>query len=113
MSTIWPILWDIVKVAIIPFCLWYFQKKMDERDRDLVRRDDRREREYAERKKQQDLKDKMIMRGLKTISDCQYEVVYQMQTGKHNGGLEQCLEDITNYRADVNEWIVDRASKNN
>lgn len=113
MSTIWPILWDIVKVAIIPFCLWYFQKKMDERDRDLVRRDDRREREYDERKKQQDLKDKMIMRGLKTISDCQYEVVYQMQTGKHNGGLEQCLEDITNYRADVNEWIVDRASKNN
>jgi len=113
MSTIWPILWDIVKVAIIPFCLWYFQKKMDERDRDLVRRDDRREREYDERKKQQDLKDKMIMRGLKTISDCQYEVVYQMQTGKHNGGLEQCLEDITNYRTDVNEWIVDRASKNN
>lgn len=113
MSTIWPILWDIVKAAIIPFCIWYFQKKMDERDRDMVRRDDRREREYDERKKQQDLKDKMIMRGLKTISDCQYEVVYQMQTGKHNGGLEQCLEDITNYRADVNEWIVDRASKNN
>lgn len=107
----WAVVWDVLKVVIVPLCLYLFQRQIDRRDQEIVRRDDKREQEYIERKKQQDLKDKMIMRGLKTISDCQYEVVYQMQTGKHNGGLEQCLKDITQYRDDVNDWIIDKASR--
>ena len=51
----------------------------------------------------------MIMRGLKTLTECQYEVVYQMQTGHHNGGLEECLNNITQYKHDVDQWFEDLA----
>ena len=106
------VIWDIVKFLIIPFCLYLFQREIKSHDDKIAKREEERERDYAERKRVQDEKDKMVMRGLRTISDSMYEVIYQMQTGHHNGGLEANLEDITKYKADVNEWIIDRASKN-
>ena len=96
---------DVLKFLIIPLCLWYFEWRMEKRD-------DKREREYSERKKEQDKKDEMILRGLKTLSDCDYELIYDLKNGEHNGGLDQCMDEISRYKAEVNDWILKRASLN-
>lgn len=100
-----PQIMDVLKFLIIPLCLWYFEWRMEKRD-------DKREREYSERKKEQDKKDEMILRGLKTLSDCDYELIYDLKNGEHNGGLDQCMDEISKYKAEVNDWILKRASWN-
>lgn len=105
MKILSPEILDLLKLLVIPLCLWYFEWK-------ISKRDDKREHEYKERKKEQDKKDEMIMRGLRTLSDCNYEVIYDMKNGKHNGGLDECMTEITKYRKDVNDWIINRASWN-
>lgn len=86
-----------------------FERSLDARDRKI----EREERDKDEKAKRAELlrlqETRMIMRGLKTLTECQYEVVYQMQTGQHNGGLEDCLKNITQYRQDVDQWIEDLA----
>ena len=96
---------EVLKLLIIPFCLWYFEWR-------LSKRDERREAEEERRKKEQDRKDEMVIRGLKTLSDCDYELIYDLKNGEHNGGLDQCMDEITRYRSEVNEWILKRASWN-
>ena len=100
-----PQIMDVLKFLIVPLCLWYFEWRMEKRD-------DKREREYSERKKEQDKKDEMILRGLKTLSDCDYELIYDLKNGEHNGGLDQCMEEIARYKTEVNDWILKRASWN-
>ena len=87
-----------------------FERSLDQRDRRREREEDLKDAEAKRIEAERRLETKMILRGLKTLSDCQYEVVYQMQNGYHNGGLEDCLQNITDYRRDVVEWITDRAS---
>ena len=100
-----PEIWDVLKLLVIPLSIWFFEWKFEKRD-------EKREREHIDRKREQDRKDEMIIRGLKTLSDCQYEVIYDMKNGEHNGGLDRCMEEVSRYRADVNEWITKRASWN-
>ena len=87
----------------------FFERSLDARDKKLEREEREKEAkaEQAEILRQQETR--MIMRGLKTLTECQYEVVYQMQTGTHNGGLEECLQNITQYRHDVDQWFEDLA----
>lgn len=99
-----PDVLDLLKLFIIPLCLWYFEWR-------LAKQNDKREREYSARKAEQDKSTKMILRGLKTLSDCQYEVIYDLKNGEHNGGLDQCMEEVSKYRAEVNDWIMEKASK--
>lgn len=104
MKELLPYAWDVFKLILIPLILWFFEKRSERRDKE---RDD----EAEVRTRDQKRKDEMILRGLKTLSDCQYEVVYKMQFGHHNGGLEECLENVKEYRAEVGEWIMDRATQ--
>ena len=86
-----------------------FERSLDQRDR-RMEREERQKDEQAKRVELMRLQEtRMIMRGLKTLTECQYEVVYQMQTGQHNGGLEDCLKNITQYRKDVDSWFEDLA----
>lgn len=102
-----------VATAIGGLLVWLvklaFERSLDARDRKI----EREERDKDEKAKRAELlrlqETRMIMRGLKTLTECQYEVVYQMQTGQHNGGLEDCLKNITQYRQDVDQWIEDLA----
>ena len=86
-----------------------FERSLDARDKKIEReemiKDAEAKRIEAERRQET----RMIMRGLRTLTECQYEVVYQMQTGHHNGGLDDCLKNITQYRKDVDQWFEDLA----
>lgn len=87
-----------------------FERSLDQRDKKREREDNLKDAEMKRIEADRRLETKMILKGLKTLSDCQYEVVYQMQNGHHNGGLEECLKDITAYRKEVGDYITDRAS---
>lgn len=99
--------------AIGGLLVWFvklaFERSLDKRDKKI----EREEQEKDEKAKRAELmrmqETRMIMRGLKTLTECQYEVVYQMQNGTHNGGLEDCLKNITQYRKDVDSWFEDLA----
>ena len=86
-----------------------FERSLDARDKKMER-EERQKEDKANRAELMRLQEtRMIMRGLRTLTECQYEVVYQMQTGQHNGGLEDCLKNITQYRKDVDLWFEDLA----
>ena len=87
----------------------FFERSLDQRDRRMEREEAEKERKQRKAEEDRMTETRMIMRGLKTLTECQYEVVYQMQTGHHNGGLEDCLNNITAYRRDVDQWFEDLA----
>ena len=86
-----------------------FERSLDARDKKMEREEKEKDEKARMLEEMRLTETRMIMRGLKTLTECQYEVVYQMQTGHHNGGLEECLENITRYRADVDQWFEDLA----
>ena len=86
-----------------------FERSLDQRDKRAEREEREKEAKQKRLEEERLTETRMIMRGLKTLTECQYEVVYQMQTGKHNGGLEECLKNITDYRHDVDQWFEDLA----
>ena len=109
-----PWAWIVSGVGFIGGILLWLAKLFFERS--LDKRDARREREELEKEakakrleEERQTETRMIMRGLKTLTECQYEVVYKMQYGHHNGGLEECLDNIKAYRADVDKWFEDLA----
>ena len=86
-----------------------FERSLDQRDRKLDREERQKEEKARRLEEERQKETRMIMRGLRTLAECQYEVVYQMQTGHHNGGLDECLNNIASYKADVNQWFEDLA----
>lgn len=109
-----PVGWIISAVTFIGgLIVWFaklsFERSLDARDR-KQEREEREKEEKAKRIEAERMTEtRMIMRGLKTLTECQYEVVYQMQNGTHNGGLEDCLKNISEYRRDVDQWFEDLA----
>ena len=109
-----PVGWIISAVTFIGgLIVWFaklaFERSLDQRDR-KIEHEERMKEEKAKRLEEERMKEtRMIMRGLKTLTECQYEVVYQMQTGHHNGGLDECLKNIKEYRHDVDQWFEDLA----
>ena len=86
-----------------------FERSLDARDKKMEREEKEKDEKARMLEEMRLTETRMIMRGLKTLTECQYEVVYQMQNGHHNGGLEECLNNITQYKADVNQWFEDLA----
>ena len=86
-----------------------FERSLDQRDKKAEREEREKEAKQKRLEEERLTETRMIMRGLKTLTECQYEVVYQMQTGHHNGGLDECLKNITEYRRDVDQWFEDLA----
>ena len=87
----------------------FFERSLNARDKRMEREENLKEIKAKKLEEDRLTETRMIMRGLKTLTECQYEVVYQMQNGHHNGGLEECLNNITQYKADVNQWFEDLA----
>ncbi len=98
-----------VSGLVIYIAKLFFERSLDARDRRIEREEAEKERKAQTAEEMRLTETRMIMRGLKTLTECQYEVVYQMQTGRHNGGLEDCLKNITQYRHDVDKWFEDLA----
>ena len=82
-------LWEFCKIAIIPLCIWYLQKQ-------ITIRDDRREREYTERKREIDAQAKqnadiqfLMMQRLDKLSEMTHLMARKLHDqGVINGDLE-------------------------
>lgn len=89
----WSVLWDILKVAIIPVAIWYVQRQ-------ITTRDERREREYADRKREIDAQNKkaeemqfLMMERIDNLSDTTHLMAKKLHdAGIINGDLEE-LDD--------------------
>ena len=112
-----PVSWIIsILTFIFGLAVWLgklsFERTLNKWDQKREKEERIKEEVGKQKEKERQEEIEMVMRGLKIITDSMYEVVYQMETGKHNGGLDQCLKDIIAYRKDVNEWIIGKASHN-
>jgi hypothetical protein len=100
--------------AIGGLIVWFVklsvERTLEERDRQARRIEERKDAEAKKRDTEAIERDRMILRGLKTLTESQYEVIYALKNGTHNGGIDDCLDEITAYKADVNDWILRLAS---
>lgn len=95
----------VFAVGIVTYIMkWYLGKALDSRFAKLQKIEDDRERERIR-------EEELIMRGLRILSECDYEMIYAMKNGQHNGGIDACLENVTEYKKDVDKWIYERAAK--
>ena len=95
----------VVAVALVGWLIkWWITKSLDARFAKMQRIEDEREREHIR-------EEEMIMRGLRILSECDYELIYALKNGEHNGGIDQCMDNVTKYKADVDDWIFTRAAK--
>ena len=106
-----PVSWILSGMAFIGGLLvWLaklsFERSLDKRDKRIEREEMTKDAEAKQLQAEQHLKDEIIIRGLKTLADSQYEVIYAMQNGHHNGGLDKCMTGITQYRDTVNDWLI-------
>lgn len=93
MTQALSIIWDVVKVVVFPVCLWLLQ-------REIGKRDDRREREYSERKKELDEQQKqnvdlqfLMMQRMDKLSELTHLMAEKLHDeGKINGDLK-ALDD--------------------
>ena len=89
MANNWSVLWDVIKVAIIPLTIWYFQEQVELRD-------NRREAEYSARKHEQDEQQKrnvetqfLMMDRIDSLSDMTQLMAKKLHdAGIINGDLE-------------------------
>ena len=109
-----PVSWIMAGVTFIGgLIVWLaklsFERSLNLRDKRMEREEVMKENKARSIEELRQQETRMIMRGLRTLTECQYEVVYKMQYGHHNGGLEECLENIKSYREDVDKWFEDLA----
>lgn len=106
-----PVSWIIAGLSffgglIVWFAKMSFERTLDQRDKRMEREEIRKEEEARRKEAERHQRDELIVRGLKTLTDSQYEVIYAMQNGHHNGGLDECMANIQQYRSDVNAWLI-------
>ena len=81
--------WELLKIAIIPFCIWLLERQ-------IAKRDDRREKEYTERKKELDEQNKqnvdiqfLMMDRIDSLSELTQLMAKKLHdAGIINGDLE-------------------------
>ena len=95
----------VAVVAFVAYILkWYLGKALDSRFAKMQKLEEERERERIQ-------EEELIMRGLRILSECDYELIYALKNGEHNGGIDSCMENVTQYKSDVDHWIYARAAK--
>ena len=83
-------LWEAIKIAVIPFALWYFERQ-------ITKRDERRDREYNARKREQAEQAKkntdiqfLMMQRLDKLSELTHLMAQKLHDqGVINGDLER------------------------
>ena len=84
------IAWEVLKVAVIPFAIWYFERQVQARD-------DRREQEYLARKEEQRKQQRqnadiqfLMMQRLDKLSEMTHLMAQKLHDkGVINGDLEK------------------------
>ena len=82
--------WEVFKAVILPLCIWYFQRQ-------ITQRDERREREYSERKKELDKQAQdnvdiqfLMMQRMDKLSEMTHLMAQKLHDqGVINGDLEK------------------------
>ena len=99
IKTVFSWVWEAVKVVIIPFCIYLLQRQ-------IAKRDDKREREYSARKKEQDDIQYLMMQRLDKLS----EITHLMAQKLHdqniiNGDLEKLDNKYKELDAEYEEKV--------
>ena len=87
------ILWDVVKIFLIPLCIWYFERQVQARD-------EKREKEFADRKRELDAAHQqsidmqfLMMERIDNLSDTTHLMAKKLHdAGIINGDLAE-LDD--------------------
>ena len=109
--------------AIFGLAVWFLklsiERSLDRRDRtkDLEKRQAeekarRREEEARKIAAEQEKLTKTIIRGLYILSECDYELIYALKNGEHNGGIDSCMSEIVQYRNEIKDYVFSSAAKN-
>lgn len=85
----WNVFWDVLKVLLIPLAIWYFERQIEVRD-------NKREREYTARKREQDAQQKkmtdmtfLMMERIDNLSEMTHLMAKKLHdAGIINGDLE-------------------------
>jgi len=112
MEKVWPILWELFKLGVIPLCLWLFQRQVAERD-------DHRENEYTERKRELDAQQKknteiqfLMMERIDSLSDLTQMMAKKLHdAGIINGDLEHMNQKYEGLNSDYEKSIKNLALK--
>lgn len=112
MDKVWPILWEIVKLAVVPLCLWLFQRQ-------VAKRDNHRENEYSMRKRELDAQQKknteiqfLMMERIDSLSDLTQMMAKKLHdAGIINGDLEHMKEKYEGLNSDYEKSIKNLALK--
>ena len=87
------VIWDIIKIFLIPLCIWYFERQVEKRD-------DKREKEYNARKRELDEQQRknnemqfLMMERIDNLSETTHLMAKKLHdAGIINGDLEE-LDD--------------------
>ena len=109
--------------ALFGFMIWFLklsiERSLDKRDKQKSQ-DERRKEDQARRKEEEARRiaaeqaelTKKIIRGLYILSECDYELIYALKNGEHNGGIDSCMKEITAYRNEIKDYVFSNAAKN-
>lgn len=112
MEKLWPIAWEVIKVAVVPFCLWLFQRQ-------ISKLDERRESEYTKRKKQMDAQQEksteiqfLMMERIDSLSDMTQMMAKKLHdAGIINGDLEEMNQKYAGLNSEYEQSIRSLALK--
>ena len=94
---VWQISWEFIKLAVLPLCLYYFQRMQNQRDAEAKARDAKREKEFAERKRELEEQQKknteiqfLMMERMDSVCDMTQMMAKKLHdAGIINGDLEE------------------------
>lgn len=86
----WSIVWEVIKVAVVPLCIWYFQRYTEKQDA-------KKEAEYIARKRAMDEQQKtntdiqfLMMERMDNLSEMTHLMAKKLHdAGIINGDLEE------------------------
>ena len=110
---VWQISWEFIKLAVLPLCLYYFQRMQNRRDAEAKERDAKREKEFAERKRDLEEQQKknteiqfLMMERMDSVCDMTQMMAKKLHdAGIINGDLKELDEENKKLNEKYNENI--------
>lgn len=105
-SQFWSILWDVIKVIVVPLCIWYLQKQYDKRDAKVHAEYEKRKKELDEAQKKSEHIQFLMMERIDSLSDMTQMMAKKLHdAGIINGDLEEIHKKYEGLNADYEKSI--------
>ena len=119
MMDVWQISWELIKLAVLPLCLYYFQRMQNRRDAEAKARDAKREKEFAERKRELEEQQKknteiqfLMMERMDSVCDMTQMMAKKLHdAGIINGDLEEMNQKYAGLNSQYESSIKSLALK--